>query len=110
MVMKKIVSYRWFLCALRSFVLTALFTWMQAFAQSPTNCLAYKDFTSTAGLALVGSCTNVAGALRVTPAAQDQLGNAWLVNKQFCAAGFDTGFQFQFTEVGSFSGVPSGAD
>src|SRR5439155_1204059 len=65
---------------------------------------------STGGLALVGSSASVGGALRLTAASEDQLGNAWLLEKQQCSGGFDTRFQFRISAPGSRPGVPAGAD
>ncbi|MEI6785430.1 MAG: LamG-like jellyroll fold domain-containing protein, partial [Verrucomicrobiota bacterium] len=70
----------------------------------------YANFSSTAGLSLVGSTARSGSVLRLTPAAQDVLGNAWALTKQPCAAGFDTRFQFQITNPGSLVGTPPGAD
>jgi subtilisin-like proprotein convertase family protein len=67
----------------------------------------YKDFSSTAGLNLVGAATRVGSALRLTPAAVGLNGNAWLSTKQQCANGFDTNFKFQFSNQG---GWPPGSD
>jgi hypothetical protein len=72
--------------------------------------LAYTDFNATTGLNLVGASAVVGGALRLTPAAEGELGTAWATTKQYCAAGFDTHFQFRFNNPGSRPGTPSGAD
>src|SRR5206468_6648173 len=82
-----------------------------SFSSAPlSNCFTYADFSSANGLALVGNSATVAGSLRLTPAAQDQLGNAWRLDKQQCSGGFDTRFQFRMDAQGSLPGTPSGAD
>jgi hypothetical protein len=75
-----------------------------------SNCLSYTDFSSANGLALAGNSATIGGALRLTPAAGDQLGNAWRVDKQQCSGSFDCRFQFQITGAGSRPGTPSGGD
>jgi hypothetical protein len=70
----------------------------------------YTNFSSTGGLNLVGSAAQNGTVLRLTPAAQVQEGHAWATNKQQCAAGFDTTFQFRISNPGSNSGTPSGGD
>jgi hypothetical protein len=60
--------------------------------------LNYSDFSSTAGLNLVGNAGQAATALRLTPAAAVQAGAAWFNTKQFVQGGFQTVFQFQITD------------
>jgi Legume lectin domain/PEP-CTERM motif len=62
----------------------------------------YPDFSSTAGLTLVGSTTTVAKQLQLTPAAIGQAGAAYSTTAITLGAGnaFSTQFQFQFTGVG----------
>jgi len=70
----------------------------------------YPDFSSTAGLSLVGSAAQNGTVLRLTRATEGQNGSALAMNKQPCAAGFDTRFEFQITNWGSRPGTPSGGD
>jgi len=70
----------------------------------------YSNFNATAGLNLVGTSAVAGGVLRLTPAASGQGGTAWAQTKQFCANGFNTSFQFQISDPGSFAGTPPGAD
>jgi hypothetical protein len=66
--------------------------------------ISYTNFISTAGLNLVGSAAQTNSVLRLTPAAASQVGNAWATNKQSCAAGFSTRFQFQMSNPGAGGG------
>jgi subtilisin-like proprotein convertase family protein len=66
--------------------------------------ISYTNFTSIAGLNLVGSAAQTGSVLRLTPAAAGQVGNAWATNKLSCAAGFDTRFQFQMSNPGGGGG------
>jgi glucose/arabinose dehydrogenase len=62
----------------------------------------YPNFSSTAGLALVGSAVQAGNRLRLTPASSSQAGAAWYQTKQLVAPGFDTTFDFQLsTAVGA---------
>ncbi len=70
----------------------------------------YSDFSSTAGLNLVGSATQLGNVLRLTPAADTVSGQAWATIKQPCAAGFDTRFRFQYSNTGSRPGVTPGGE
>ncbi len=72
-----------------------------AIVPTPIN---YPNFSSTAGLNLVGGAAQVGSVLRLTPAAEGQMGNAWAQDKQPCAAGFDTRFQFRISDLGSRPG------
>ena len=64
----------------------------------------YPNFASIAGLNLVGPAAQSGSVLRLTPAAQQQLGDAWATNKQPCAAGFTTSFQFRMSNQGNGGG------
>jgi hypothetical protein len=61
----------------------------------------YPDFSSTAGLNLTGSATQVGSVIRLTPAAQNQKGAAWYTQNQFVAGGFTTTFTFRITNPGN---------
>jgi subtilisin-like proprotein convertase family protein len=74
-----------------------------AILPSPIN---FINFSSIAGLNLVGTAARSGSVLRLTPASPNQLGDAWAVNKQRCNTGFDTRFQFQMSNLG----VGGGAD
>ena len=73
-------------------------------------CSTYANFNSTAGLNLIGSAAVTNGVLRLTPAMDSQTGDAWLTTKQPCAAGFDTSFHFQITQLGNIYGNEPGGD
>ena len=75
-----------------------------------TNCLNYANFASTSGLNLTGSAKATNGLLRLTPAVDGQIGNAWLSQKQTCAGGFDTSFYFRITQLGNTFGNEPGGD
>ncbi len=66
----------------------------------------YTDFSSTAGLNLVGSAAQNGNALRLTPATGDLVGSAWYTQKQHVSAGFTTSFSFRLTS----DGLQPGAD
>ena len=55
----------------------------------------YTDFSSTAGLSLVGSAAQNGNVLRLTPAAPGLVGSAWYTQKQHVSAGFTTTFSFR---------------
>ncbi len=57
----------------------------------------YPNFTSTAGLALLGNAASSAGALRLTANASNQTGWAWRTAPTPVIAGFDTTFTFRIT-------------
>jgi hypothetical protein len=62
----------------------------------------YPNFSSTAGLTLVGDTTTTGGQLEVTPAAIGQSGAAYSTTAVTLGASdtFSTQFQFQFTNTG----------
>jgi hypothetical protein len=69
-------------------------------AASPLQAtIAYGDFSSTAGLALLGDAAQAGNALRLTPSAPLTQGAAWFGTKQSVAMGFDTVFQFRIWNV-----------
>ncbi|HOC56422.1 MAG TPA: hypothetical protein PKI20_12440, partial [Verrucomicrobiota bacterium] len=70
----------------------------------------YINFSSIAGLNLAGSAGQTGAVLRLTAAAQGLVGGACASQKQPCAAGFETRFQFQISNPGSLPGTPPGAD
>jgi subtilisin-like proprotein convertase family protein len=76
-------------------------------SRQPTNCVAYSNFASTAGLRLTGTAASVGNILRLNPAAGGTIGDAWLRQKQQVSGGFDTRFQMRFS---NFGGSPAGAD
>jgi subtilisin family serine protease len=75
--------------------------WDPSIVPPPIN---YSNFSSTAGLTLVGSAVRNGAVLRLTPAAANNTGNAWAQKKQPCAAGFDTHFEFQISSPGNQGG------
>ncbi|MCX6916636.1 MAG: hypothetical protein NT167_26925, partial [Verrucomicrobia bacterium] len=74
---------------LSSFI-AALLSMVAVFKMRALN---YTDFGSTNGLSLVGVAAQHGAVLRLTPAAQEQVGSAWAIKEQQCAAGFDTAFR-----------------
>lgn len=67
----------------------------------------FTDFSSTAGLTLVGAAKCVDHVLRLTGAENHVAGAVWFQQKEMVGAGFDTEFQFQLTHEG---GLGPGAD
>lgn len=63
-----------------------------AFAQ-----INYPNFSSSAGLNLVGTAQVTANRLRLTENRMNQQGAAWYTTRQNLTNGFSTTFQFQFT-------------
>jgi hypothetical protein len=61
-----------------------------AFAQ-----ISYPNFSSSAGLNLVGNAQVTANRLRLTENRMNQQGSAWYATKQNLTYGFSTTFQFQ---------------
>jgi hypothetical protein len=59
-------------------------------------------------LNLVGAATRLGDRVRLTPAAVQTAGAAWLPEKQDVAAGFETSFQFQLTGRGGLGGGADG--
>src|SRR5262245_21349943 len=57
----------------------------------------YPDFTSTAGLTLLGNAAQSGTALRLTPNTNSQTGWAWRQSVVPVVAGFDTTFTFRIT-------------
>ena len=77
---------------------------------SAAACSSYANFNSAAGLALTGVAIPTNGVLRLTPAQDSQTGDAWLLDKQPCAGGFDTTFHFRITTLGNIYGNEPGGD
>jgi hypothetical protein len=65
----------------------------------------YADFSSTAGVNLVGSAVRNGNVLRLTPAAGSLMGSAWYTEQQHVSAGFTTTFSFRLTEPGPTPGA-----
>ena len=57
----------------------------------------YADFSSVAGLTLVGNAAQAGTLLRLTPDMTSQRGAAWFNTRQSVQGGFDTTFQFQIS-------------
>ena len=62
----------------------------------------FGDFSSPAGLTLVGDAALTANRLRLTGAAENQVGGAWLSSRANVQNGFTTTFQFQITDCGGY--------
>jgi len=60
----------------------------------------YPDFTSTAGLNILGDAARFGTVLRLTPSLAGMKGGAWYATKQPVAHGFVTTFQFRISETG----------
>ncbi len=83
---------------------------VRSVSKQPTNCFQYSGFASTADLNLEGNAAVIGTTLRLNPAAFGTSGNAWFRRKQQVSTGFDTHFQFQFSNFGALPGTPIGAD
>lgn len=70
----------------------------------------YPDFSSAAGLNLVGTTARVDDRLRLTSSKSWQNGAIWYTTRQFVQEGFETTFQFQITNLGSNPNYAPGAD
>jgi hypothetical protein len=86
-------------------VLSAAFICVLAFGANSGMAFGYPDFSSTAGLSLVGTAARNVNVLRLTPAGSSQMGSAWYTQPQPVTAGFTTTFGFRFTNP-----TPPGAD
>lgn len=74
---------------------------LAALALAPGAALAgidYPDFSSTAGLTLVGDAREYGGALRLTRSAVGQRGAAWYNAKELVTSGFVTTFEFRISQ------------
>jgi hypothetical protein len=67
----------------------------------------FRDFSSAAGLRMVGSARSNGPVLRLTTADRHLAGAAWYEHRVPVSTGFDTEFQFQLTRRG---GLGPGAD
>jgi hypothetical protein len=68
----------------------------------------YPNFSSTAGLNLVGSAAQFGTSVRLTPATTSQNGAMWYAQKQNVFSGFDTTFTFRITNPGGAFGGGDG--
>jgi hypothetical protein len=59
----------------------------------------FPDFSSIAGINLVGNAARIGDVLRLTPSARSQRGAAWFATKELVQGGFTTTFQFQITQL-----------
>ncbi|HEU5071985.1 MAG TPA: S8 family serine peptidase [Verrucomicrobiae bacterium] len=77
-----------------------------------TNTVVFADFSTASGLlSLTGVAQFTNNFLRLTPALDGQTGDAWLINKQKCAQGFDTTFHFRIPgPYGNIFGNEPGGD
>jgi hypothetical protein len=66
----------------------------------PPSQINYPDFSSAAGLRLLGNAGTASNALRVTPAGANVRGAAWFAAPQQVDAGFVTTFQFRINDPG----------
>jgi subtilisin-like proprotein convertase family protein len=69
---------------------------------------AYPDFSSIAGLDLVGSAAVSSNALRLTIPVPDEAGAAWSSQKLLCSGGFSTAFRFQAVKEAFAAGGDAG--
>jgi hypothetical protein len=66
----------------------------------PVGSPGYADFSSLAGLTLVGSAAQAGDVLRLTPSRDTNLAGAtWFDRKQSVAEGFDTTFEFRIWDI-----------
>src|SRR5262245_60409995 len=65
----------------------------------------YADFSSTAGLNLVGSAAQNGNALRLAPAVGSMMVSAWYTQQQHVSGGFTTTFSFRLTDPGPTPGA-----
>jgi len=80
-------------------------SFIAAHSQSPGEItFDYPDFTSVAGLNLVGSAAQYGSVLRLTPTTIGQAGDAWFAEKLYVQDGFETTFEFQLSEF-SYEGA-----
>ena len=91
---------------------TALAGSCLAAAAHATVLISYPDFSSTAGLTLVGSAAPTGGPLnqlQITPAEFSQAGAAYSTSAVTLGPSdtFSTTFQFQFTQAGGVVGSPA---
>jgi hypothetical protein len=63
----------------------------------------FDDFSSAANLTLIGDAALTTNRLRLTSAAENEVGAAWLNNRVNVAGGFTTTFQFQITDRGGYT-------
>jgi len=69
-------------------------------ASSRAGGFAYADFRTASNLILQCDATVFQNRLRLTPAIMGERGGAWFETKQNVQDGFETTFQFQFTDKG----------
>jgi hypothetical protein len=55
----------------------------------------FSNFSSTAGLNLIGAAASASNRLRLTPASPELSGAAWYTAKQNVASGFQSSFEFE---------------
>lgn len=63
----------------------------------------FTDFSNPLGMSLVGDAALSANRLRLTGAAENQVGAAWLSDRVDIQNGFTTSFQFQITNRGGYT-------
>jgi hypothetical protein len=63
-----------------------------------THAFEYVDFSSTAGLNLVGDSAQVGNRLQLTPAVRAKVGGAWFSTKQGVGNGFRSTFSFEVAD------------
>ena len=63
----------------------------------------FADFSNPLGLTLIGNASLTSNRLRITPAAENQVGAAWLSDRVDVQNGFTTSFQFQITNRGGYT-------
>lgn len=68
--------------------------------QAYPDSFAFSDFSSIQSLNLINNATQINNKIRLTAADTSQSGAIWYTNKQFIEQGFETIFQFQFTNQG----------
>ncbi|MBL8241659.1 MAG: PEP-CTERM sorting domain-containing protein [Bryobacterales bacterium] len=78
--------------------------WLLSLAPAaPATAFTFADFSSPAGLTMVGDATLSANRLRLTEAQENQVSAVWLNDRVVVQNGFTTTFQFQITDRGGYT-------
>jgi hypothetical protein len=80
---------------LLAFAFLAIFAWSAPGARAD---FSYSNFSSAAGLNLVGTTSQFSNRLRLTSAQTHQIGGVWTATKQAVGGGFQTSFAFDVSQ------------
>ena len=75
------------------------------FASHAPGDFTYSDFSSTAGLNILGDTLQVGNEIHLTQSVGNQLGGLYRVDQEMIAAGFDIHFDFQITTPAGGAGA-----